>query len=124
MDIKDYETAKTNKSGVNVKIKAHILDEESMKAAGFRHVVGDGEFWSYFKDLGSDIEFHVKIPVRGELRIDVLDEWYCQPYDYQYMIHSKATHKLPYEVFERVEEEMQRLKDFGILEGHEYGEYI
>lgn len=74
MDIKDYETAKTNKNGVNVKIKAHILDEESMKAAGFRHVVGDGEFWSYFKDLGSDIEFHVKIPVCGELQIDVLDE--------------------------------------------------
>ena len=57
-------------------------------------------------------------------RIDVLDENFLQPYDYQAMLERNTTNPIPHKVKEDVEYWMQHLTDKGVISGHNYGEYI
>lgn len=79
---------KLNKNGVNAAIKAHILSDEQMREAGFSNNRNEG--WYYCKSLGNDITFNVFIPLGGsDISIDVLDENFLQPYDYQMILETK-----------------------------------
>lgn len=74
---------------------------------------------------GFDISFNVSIPKDGsDIRIDVLDEDFCQPYDYQSMLHKNPTFEPALIVYEQVEEFMEYLQSKGALSGHIKGEYI
>lgn len=124
-----------NSHGVNKAIKAHILSNKEMKSAGFSIIKGysqRSDYWYYSCLLEflppynkSEISFSVSIPIDGsDINIDVLDENFLQPYDYQYIIENTSYHTFSSLVKMEVEEEMKRLQDLGILSGHEYGGYI
>lgn len=121
-----------NSNGVNAKIKATILDEESMRNIGFTDYSKDN--WYFCRGIkfpntkryrGFDISFSVSIPKDGsDIQIDILDEDYCQPYDYQFMLNKNPKFEPCLIVKEQVEKWMAYLQDNGVLSGHVYGEYI
>lgn len=131
------EEVAVNKHGVNVKIKAHILSDEEMRAAGFHKNYYEGTvheqecpYWYFYRTLKSDgkftdIEFNVQIPKDGsDIRIDVLDMNFCQPYDYQYILDRNPKQKFALTIRDGVEKWMDYLQERGILSGHVRGEYI
>lgn len=123
---------KLNSNGVNAAIKAHILSDEEMKEIGFTEY---RKGYLYFcrkirfpkerRYKGFDISFSVTIPRDGsDICIDVLDEDFCQPYDYQEILHRDPKFKTALIVNEQVEEWMEYLQRHEVLSGHVRGEYI
>lgn len=131
----ETEKVELNSHGVNAKIKAHIFDDAKMREFGFTDYAKDRWYFCRginFKNVKKkrglnniDISFSVTIPKDGsDIRIDVLDEWFCQPYDYQYILEKDPGHKIANIVKEQVEYWMEKLHEEGVLEGHVRGEYI
>ena len=135
------EEIKLNSHCVNAKIKYHILSDEKMKEIGFNKNYYEGTdheeyspYWWFTRMIrfpkdkrwrGIEIDFTVKIPKDGsDIRIDVLDEDFCQPYDYQSMLHKNPTFEPALIVYGQVEELMEYLQSKGVLSGHVKGEYI
>ena len=115
-----------NSNGINKLIKAHILSDNTMKEIGFSDFSEDTWYFSRrLKSPVEDITFNVSIPKDGsDIMIDVLDEDYLQPYDYQYFLSKNPRHEISLIVKEQVENLMTYLQDNGVLSGHEYGDYI
>ena len=130
-----------NSHGVNKKIKAHILSDEKMKEIGFHKNYYEGTkhekyspYWYFVKVIefpeekkweNTEISFNVRIPKDGsDVNIMVLDEDFCQHYDYQYILDKNSEHTCANIVKEEVEKWMAYLQDAGVLSGHSYGEYI
>ena len=121
-----------NSNGVNKLIKYNILSDEKMKEIGFTDHSKDN--WYFCRIIkfpntkeyrGFDISFNVSIPKdNSDIRIDVLDEDFCQPYDYQYMLDKNPKFEPCLIVKEQVEKWMRYLQDNGVISGHVYGEYI
>ncbi len=133
------EQVKLNLNGVNANIKAHILNEQDMRKIGFTYHSKDD--WYFCKKLkfpkkkkyrGLDITFNVSIPKNGsDISIDILDEDFLQPYDYQSMlIINKDSFFVPSLILlalitrKQVEKWMSYLQEKGVLSGHIEGEYI
>ena len=126
------EKVEVNSNCVNAKIKAHILSEKEMREIGFTDYSKDR--WFFCRSItfpreprykGFDISFNVSIPKDGsDIRIDVLDEDFCQPYDYQSMLNRNPIFEPALIVYEQVEEWMDYLQSKGVLSGHVKGEYI
>ncbi len=77
------------------------------------------------RDLGRGISFNCTIPKDGsEAWIDVLDEDFLQPYDYQQMLEHKPHPPVADIVNHRVIALMLELKMKGIIEGYEVGDYV
>ena len=109
----------------NAAIKVHLLPEEKMREIGFTDHAEDR--WFYFKTIHNfDISFSLTIPKDNpdDWRIDILDEDFLQPYDYQYMLDNGSNNNVAKLVEIRVEEQMKYLADNGIISGHEVGDYI
>lgn len=121
-----FEAIELNKYGVNASIGYRILSDEKMREHGFTDRRPDK--WYYMKHVSDDHEtsFNVLIDKDGidDVRIDVLDEQFCQPYDYQHILSKTPNHPYALAVMVAVEKEMQYLQDAGILFGHKHGEYI
>lgn len=126
------EEVEVNSNGVNAKIKAHILSDEEMKAIGFTNYYEPN--W-YFRRLIKfpqtkryrefDISFNISIPKDGsDIRIDVINGNFCQPYDYQHILNKNPKFEPALIVLEQVEEYMEYLQFKGVLSGHIKGEYI
>ena len=123
---------KVDDKGLNADIQSHLLSEEKMREIGFTDFVK--EKWYYCKEVqfpkesryrNFEITFNVSIPKNGDrLRIDVLDEDFCQPYDYQRMLNKNSKFEPALIVFEFVEKQMEYLQQQGVISGHIYGEYI
>ena len=130
-----------NSHGVNKLIKYDILSDEEMKKIGFQKNYYEGTkheqyspYWWFRKGIafpkdkrwrGVDIEFVVKIPKdNSDVNIMILDENFCQPYDYQYILSKNSKNECANIVKEQVENWMKYLQDNGVLSGHVYGEYI
>ena len=130
-----------NSHCVNKLIKFNILPDEQMKEIGFHKNYYEGTdheeyspYWYFsrtirfpnkkrWKDV--EISFSVHIPKDGsDLNIMVLDEDWCQPYDYQYLLRRNPDNECANIVKEEVEMLMKYLQDNGVLSGHVYGEYI
>lgn len=115
-----------NSYGVNAAIGYNILSDDEMRQIGFTDYNVDR--WYYCKCVSDDGEttFNVTIDKQGidNLRIDVLDEQFCQPYDYQHILNSGSSNAYAEAVCEAVENEMDKLQAAGILFGHVRGEYI
>ena len=60
----------------------------------------------------------------SDIQIDVLDEAFCQPYDYQYMLDKNPNFEPALVVKEQVEDWMKYLQNNEVISGHVYGEYI
>ena len=126
------EDLELNNNGVNSKIKATILPEKEMREIGFTDYAKDT--WYFWRRIrfpntnryrGFEISFSVSIPKDGsDIYIDVLDEDFCQPYDYQKMLENNPEFEPCVIVKEQVEEWMSYLQDKGVLSGHVDGEYI
>lgn len=121
-----------NSNGVNELIKAHILSDERMKEIGFTDYAKDR--WYFCRMIrfpkekryrNFEISFNIIIPKDGsDVIIDVLDDDFCQPYDYQAMLDKNPAFEPCLIVKEQVEKWMKYLQDNGALSGHVYGEYI
>ena len=126
------EEIKVNKNCVNAKIQAHILPESEMRKIGFTDHVKDNWYFCRIlrfpkKKLYRDFEisFSVTIPKNSDdIRIDVLDEAFCQPYDYQRILYDHPNHETALIVQNEVEKWMDYLQKKGVLSGHVRGEYI
>ena len=135
------EEVKVNSHGVNAKIKAHILSEDNMRRIGFHGKYYEGtdheedcSYWYFSRGIrfpkekqyrNLDFDFDVHIPKDGsDIRIDLLDMDFCQPYNYQRILSKNPNHPIATIVNEQVEKWMKYLQDNGVLSGHEYGEYI
>lgn len=122
---KEQKTVEVNSNGVNKKIKAHILDDKTMEEIGFTEYRKGFLYFCRIVDRDLDISFSVTIPRDGsDISIDVLDEAFCQPYDYQNILVNNPEHKTALRVQSKVEEWMKYLQDKGVLSGHIPGEYI
>lgn len=121
-----------NSKGVNKAIEAHILSDEKMREIGFTDHAKDRWYFcrilkfpkkERYRDF--EISFNVTTPKDGsDFSIDVLDEDFLQPYDYQRMLNNNPDFEPALIVKEQVEEWMAYLQDNGVLSGHKYGEYI
>ena len=126
------EKIKVNRNCVNAKIQAHILSEPEMRKIGFTDYGKDNWYFCRMlrfpkKKLYRDFEisFSVTIPKNGDdIRIDVLDEVFLQPYDYQRILSDHPVHETALIVQEQVERWMDYLQESGVLSGHIRGEYI
>lgn len=117
------ENVEVNSHGTNKAIKAHILSDDKMREIGFTDC--DEKNWYYYKNLSNEISFNVTIPKDGsDISIDVLDEDYLQPYDFQYILEKNPNHPFAVGIKVKVEGCMRYLQNKGVLSGHEYGEYI
>lgn len=131
-----------NKHGVNAKIEGHILSDDVMKRAGFtdKYYAGtereqDAGCWHMHKFIefpkercyrNFEVVIYIKIPKDSTdtISIEVLDDDFMQPYDYQYILQHTPEHKTANIVKEQVEQLMQQLCAVGIITGWLPGMYI
>ena len=123
---KEYVPYETGENGVNSLIKVHLKPEEEMRVLGFTDF-REG-YWFYQKMLDRKMEISFNLSVSktdpSDFRLDVLDDWFCQPYDYQGILSNDANHKAARKIDREVEKVMAYLTEAGILSGHVAGEYI
>lgn len=108
--------------GNNANIKIHILSDDEMVKAGFgKTCSGD---WYKCVDIGCEISFNVTIYMDGDWRIDVLDEDFLQPYDYQALLEQDPHLGFAKKVKLIVDGEMGKLIKAGIVSGWKVGDYL
>lgn len=109
----------------NAAIKVHILDDATMKLNGFRRFIDGVDNWWYFcKRVHKDITFNMTIYDSGDWQIDILDECFLQPYDYQAMYESGNYRPVVLTVMKNVNEIMDSFVHKGIISGWKVGDYI
>lgn len=115
-----------NQRGQNAAICGHILGDDIMEANGFRHREAFGrQFWSKFVLMAYkhlEMGFYVTIyDDDGSIEIDMLDEDFCQPYDWQGMDED-----FDYAIKARdfSWDQMEKLVESGIVSGWKRGDYI
>lgn len=75
--------------------------------------------------LGYRILFNINVFPDNTGKIDILDDDFCQPYDFQYMISTtKNPNKVSLEIQEKVYEIMENLKVLGIISNWNKGDYM
>lgn len=118
------EKIQTRKNGTNLAIQAHLLPEKEMRAAGFTDY--HNPTWYFCRGVHKNVTLNVTIPKKNpqDLAIEVLDENFLQPYDYQSILERDSTHSIALAINEKVEEWMDFLQERGILSGHHIGAYI
>lgn len=120
---------KINEHGNNAAIKVHILDEGTMNRNGFKYVEGVliNPHWYFYNPVYKDITFNFTIYSEDDWRIDILEEWSGQPYDYQYLLE-KYSNDINTRVLEIVKKNVDEIMDSfvhkGIISGWEVGDYI
>lgn len=123
----NHDGMKLNKNGTNAAITATILPDEQMREIGFTDCVKDSWFFcvSLVCEKSFRVTLNVTIPKNGsDIRIDVLDDAFCQPYDYQYMLSNNPNFEPALKVRNAVEKWMKYLQDRGVLHGHNENDYI
>ena len=113
-----------NEYGNNAAIKVHILDDNSMNAIGFKRV---NDHWYFFNWVYKDITFNFTIYSEDDWRIDIIDEWFGQPYDYQYLLE-KYSNDINTRVLEIVKKNVDEIMDSfvhkRIISGWKVGDYV
>lgn len=119
------EGPKVDETGLSLAIQFHVRPESEMLAAGFRIPYEGADHYYLCRMVESDISMNVTVPMDGSRgRIDVLDEEFCQPYDYQHMLSQRPHHPFATKVKDKVDDEMERLVEAKILSGWSRGDYI
>ena len=117
---------KLNKNYNNAAITIDELPDEEMRKIGFTDYKKDTWYFSRNVLPRYDITFNLSIRKGNpkDWKIDVLDEGFCQPYDYQRMLEHDTKNPIPHIVEKEVEKIMKYLSECGIVFGHVVGEYI
>ena len=118
---------KVRENGTNAAIQAHILSDERMRKLGFTDNKKDTWYFSrMLHPTKYDISFNVSINKDNpdDLCIDVLDEEFLQPYDYQRMLSNGSTNKVTLAVKDQVDNLMIYLVDNGVLSNWQVGDYV
>ena len=104
-------------------MKIHVLNEDKMREISFTdHREG---CWYYCKNLGNEITFNLSVKKDGtDYKIDVLDEDFGQPYDYQYYLSQNPDSEFALKIKGKVEVIMLELVDFGVVSDYKVGDYI
>lgn len=109
-------------------MKIHLLPEEKMRELGFTD--HRESYWCFckivYKDGMAGISFNISINKNDpeDYRIDVLDENFLQPYDYQYFLSKNVNVSCSQAVKKEVDTLMLWLKDAGIVSDWNVGDYI
>ena len=107
----------------NAMIQANVLDDKKMREIGFTDYSKDS--WYYCIGLGSKISFNVSINKKAsEIKIDVLDEYCLQPFDYQAQIQDGRNDGFINNINQQVQGQMRRLMNAGVITGYRMGDYI
>lgn len=115
----------TDSSGQNANIKLNPnLKEKTLLDFGFVRT-SVSEYYMMSK-LTSDISFNIDIDIEtNDISIEVLDEDFLQPYDYQIMLkNSNYVPKIAKIVHHKVQKIMKELVDSGIIVGYKENDYI
>lgn len=126
------KTFELNEHDNNAAIKCHILDDDLMRLARFTDLSDNRWYYCRFlTPVSDDISFNLSIDKDDPSKwtIDILDEDFLQPYDYQGMIQRELNGEKFHGDFhwiinEVVELEMEHLTRLGIISGWERGDYI
>lgn len=103
-------------------MKIHILPDKEMKRAGFFEHENK---WAYIKEVASEVSFTFRIiKDTGNWQIDIIDDDFGQPYDYQYILQQAPDHAFANTVKENVEDLMMYMVEEGIISDYEVGDYI
>lgn len=126
-------TYNVNLFGTNEKIHFHF-NEELLKQNNFQYntpLFSFPESWSYHKnwvinslELCFYVRYYLKSYKGAQLDINVIDNDFGQPYDYQLILERHPYNATALKVRDLVEKEMEKLQAVGILSGHIEGEYI
>ena len=117
-----------NKKHTNANIKINILEEDKMRELGFTDYCKDT--WYYgdlvFKDGEFVVTFNLSVKKNNpsNFTIDILDDNWCQPYDYQKMLLNNPYLKTGLKIHNKVQEIMKKLMDNGVIENYTLGDYI
>lgn len=114
-----------NKAGQNSNIKLNPnLKEKTLLDFGF--VKEPTSEYYMMSKLTSDISFNIDIDIEtNDISIEILDEDFLQPYDYQIMLKNpNYVPKIAKIVHHKVQEIMKKLVDSGIIEGYKENDYI
>lgn len=110
-----------NDRGQNANIKFGGVSEDTLKSLGFWNTDDD---WYMCIEVCSDMDITFNISIvksTKEVIIDVLDEEFLQPYDYQEIVGLNDVAK---EVHYKVQDCMKMLMDSGVIVGYNMGDYI
>ena len=121
--IKINKNVPLNEHGQNDNIKFHVLDKETMNSYGFGYTY---ERWLFNVGLTDTISMNIAISDDGEGLIDILDDDFLQPYDFQNMIIEMGNNapSIAKIIQKKVYEIMNNLIYSGIISGWNYGDYI
>ncbi len=117
-----------NKKHINANIEIKILEEHKMRELGFTDYCKDT--WTYrelvFKDGDFVVTFNLSLKKNNpkEFDIDILDDSWCQPYDYQKYLKTSPNFKTALDIHNKVQTIMKKLIDNGVIEGYTLGDYI
>ena len=117
-------------NGQNKNIKVATLDESILRKFGFTD--SRKGYWYYCRNVHHDKKFDDSITFNisfrkkdgKELMIDILDEDFCQPYDYQKFLKNNPDHEYALEVHKNVQEIMSKLMSAEIITGYKPNDYI
>ena len=122
--MKAYEIKETevDERGQNKNLRFHIIDPHLMESVGFKHTY---DFWILCDSIDT-VTINIKITDDEIGTIDVLDDEFCQPYDFQQMILEKGDDapKMAIEIQRKLYTILDSMKTFGILEGWEWADYV
>jgi len=107
----------------NANIKANILTKKEMISLGFAHDIY-AQSYVMREYLDNGILFECEIKFNGTVEIEILDDDFCQHYDYQGILGSNPEHEFALIVHEKVQEIMKRLVDVGLIIGYKENDYI
>lgn len=107
----------------NANIKPATSDPQKLIKYGFTNRV-KSKFY-YTRQLISTISLDITIiPKNNSIQIDIFDNVFLQPYDYQKMLQYDSHPKIAEKVHELVQVEMKKLINTGIITGYTPGDYI
>lgn len=80
----------------------------------------------YGRYLGNEIGFSITVDKETlEIeRLDVLDEDFCQPYNYQSILMKEPTHEFARDIYNKVNNILGKLQNDEVIEGFEVGMYV
>jgi hypothetical protein len=110
-----------DENGLNAALTASILaSRQDMRTLGFTD--GSGASWQLNRRVGQDVMLNLSIPKNGNrFRLDILDEDFLQPYDYQNILERSPNHEFALGVRKAVEEVLEFLSKVRIIQGYEKG---
>lgn len=103
-------------NGRNTVLTARPIDDKGMRQFGFTDHLPDT--WYFVTRVGDGISLNISIKKdTHDLTIDVLDENFLQPYDYQYILTLDEENSFAQQVKKEVESHLAFYSGLGVIQG-------